>query len=485
MTVPSVDDLGPLLERQPMMTDFESEAGAGREELVLVPGGTFVGYRNRVSPGELRVGTFQEPVKAMTAHHTERNFPREGGLPFPPEEDPHESYHTRAQAFKNVDYLSVKPSFGRSEWPAKQMFPHVPTVETVDKTEHDIIPPNRVRNPVDVDYSVVDLEGYDEGRTSVTTLMTVEHQEEETLGWLADNAEDDQGLGKFKVSAWVGNVVSKCVEMLLKLVRAGKIQSWGQAEAWLNSRFDKIRAKRIQKLNRMLDYALSEVSKRVKPEIDKFLAGKGMGEDGDDDVEQGMGRHRGPRHHRHHGHRGHGWGPGWGYGGPVFYEPLYIEAITERKPFVLDEDEEEKKKKEAKKKKAGMGDLGQTTTQQPLTATQTQSVTDVVVSQIATGGLTTSGAIAGAIDLAAKIALQQQQMKIAAQQRKAAEAQLAAARAAGMTFPEKVRDVLMPEDKPFYTRPLFIGGALALLAGVGYLAVKGGGDSGSYRRRRR
>lgn len=52
--------------------------------------------------------------------------------------------------------------------------------------------------------------------------------------------------------------------------------------------------------------------------------------------------------------RGRGWGPGWGYGyGPVFYEPLYIEQISDRKPFILDEstdesDEEKKKTKNLK-----------------------------------------------------------------------------------------------------------------------------------------
>lgn len=51
-----------------------------------------------------------------------------------------------------------------------------------------------------------------------------------------------------------------------------------------------------------------------------------------------LGRHRGHRG----GRRGRG-GPGWGYG-PVFYEPLYIEDITARKPFILDEDDDEKKK---------------------------------------------------------------------------------------------------------------------------------------------
>jgi hypothetical protein len=36
-------------------------------------------------------------------------------------------------------------------------------------------------------------------------------------------------------------------------------------------------------------------------------------------------------------------GGGWGYG-PVFYEPLYVEDIVARKPFILDENDDDKKK---------------------------------------------------------------------------------------------------------------------------------------------
>jgi hypothetical protein len=57
--------------------------------------------------------------------------------------------------------------------------------------------------------------------------------------------------------------------------------------------------------------------------------------------------------------RGRGWGRGgWGYGyGPVFYEPLYIEQISDRKPFILDEstDESDEEKKKAKNLK-GLAD---------------------------------------------------------------------------------------------------------------------------------
>ncbi|MGH8897024.1 MAG: hypothetical protein ACRDZ4_08395 [Egibacteraceae bacterium] len=59
-----------------------------------------------------------------------------------------------------------------------------------------------------------------------------------------------------------------------------------------------------------------------------------------------------PPPHHHHRHRGGGrgrgfgpgWGWGWGYPGP-YYEPLYIEDITARKPFILDEEEKEKELK--------------------------------------------------------------------------------------------------------------------------------------------
>lgn len=67
-----------------------------------------------------------------------------------------------------------------------------------------------------------------------------------------------------------------------------------------------------------------------------------------------LGRHRGGRG-RGRGW-GRGWGPGWGYG-PVFYEPLYIEQISDRKPFILDEseDESDEQKKKAKNLK-GLAD---------------------------------------------------------------------------------------------------------------------------------
>jgi hypothetical protein len=64
---------------------------------------------------------------------------------------------------------------------------------------------------------------------------------------------------------------------------------------------------------------------------------------------EGLGHRPGPRRHRHH--HGHGWGrnPGWGYG-PVYYEPLYVEDITARRPFVLDEDSDEAKIRKLKAK---------------------------------------------------------------------------------------------------------------------------------------
>jgi len=48
-----------------------------------------------------------------------------------------------------------------------------------------------------------------------------------------------------------------------------------------------------------------------------------------------------PPHHHHH--RG-GGGRSWGYG-PGYYEPLYIEDITARRPFILDDDSDEAKAK--------------------------------------------------------------------------------------------------------------------------------------------
>lgn len=52
----------------------------------------------------------------------------------------------------------------------------------------------------------------------------------------------------------------------------------------------------------------------------------------------GLGHRRG--RHRHGG----GWGRRGGWG-PVFYEPLYVEDITARRPFILDDDSDEAKAK--------------------------------------------------------------------------------------------------------------------------------------------
>lgn len=52
----------------------------------------------------------------------------------------------------------------------------------------------------------------------------------------------------------------------------------------------------------------------------------------------GLGRHR---HRGGWGRRG-GWGGGWG---PAYYEPLYVEDITARRPFILDDDSDEAKAK--------------------------------------------------------------------------------------------------------------------------------------------
>lgn len=53
-------------------------------------------------------------------------------------------------------------------------------------------------------------------------------------------------------------------------------------------------------------------------------------------------------HRRHRHHHGGGWGRrgGWGGGwGPAYYEPLYVEDITARRPFILDDDSDEAKAK--------------------------------------------------------------------------------------------------------------------------------------------
>jgi hypothetical protein len=65
---------------------------------------------------------------------------------------------------------------------------------------------------------------------------------------------------------------------------------------------------------------------------------------------EGLGRRPGPRRHRHH-HGGGGWGNrGPGGWGPMYYEPLYVEDITARRPFILDEDSDEAKVKRLKMK---------------------------------------------------------------------------------------------------------------------------------------
>jgi hypothetical protein len=133
---------------------------------MLPPGqpGAFGTQRQIPTGGEIHVGQdasgYRMYPKEITPEHDGRQLPYEGDVPFDKMRLPTESYRTRAEAFKTVDYWSVKPVIGPDDWPSRKLFPSQPNMEVVDGIEHDIMPVPYSRDN-HRGYTVMDIPGVD------------------------------------------------------------------------------------------------------------------------------------------------------------------------------------------------------------------------------------------------------------------------------------------------------------------------------------
>jgi hypothetical protein len=133
---------------------------------MLPPGvpGAFGTQRQIPSDGELHIAQdasgYRMYPKEITPDHDGRQLPYEGDVAFDRMRLPTESYRTRGEAFKTVDYWSVKPVMGPEDWPSRKLFPSQPSQELVDSIEHDVMPLPYSRDN-HRGYTVMDIPGVD------------------------------------------------------------------------------------------------------------------------------------------------------------------------------------------------------------------------------------------------------------------------------------------------------------------------------------
>jgi len=170
----SVEMLNGQLGKLPLNRDDDPAAHGGPEgsdetpwrQEMLPPGqpDAFGTQRQIPSDGDLHIAQdasgYRMYPKGITPEHDGRQLPYEGDVAFDRMRLPTASYRTRAEAFKNVPYWSVKPVMGPEDWPSRKLFPSQPNVEVVDGIEHDIMPLPYTRDN-HRGYSVMDIPGVD------------------------------------------------------------------------------------------------------------------------------------------------------------------------------------------------------------------------------------------------------------------------------------------------------------------------------------
>lgn len=169
----SVEMLNGQLAKLPLnRPDDARHGGTEGSDLVpyrhemLPPGqpGAFGTQRQIPRGGEIHVAQdasgYRMYPKRITPDHDGRQLPYEGDVPFNSVRLPTASYRTRAEAFKNVPYWSVKPVMGPDDWPSRKLFPSQPNMEVVDSIEHDVLPVPYTRDNRG-GFSVMDMPGLD------------------------------------------------------------------------------------------------------------------------------------------------------------------------------------------------------------------------------------------------------------------------------------------------------------------------------------
>jgi hypothetical protein len=448
------------------MIPLDEAAASGRVEETLVPEGTFVTFRDHPPGGEavVRENAYNTGrVKVFSKLHTERDFPRGGGVPFDAERERMKSYRTRAETYQFEPYGDAKPTLGPKEWPAKRLFPYIPPVEKVDSVEHDIVPTSRATSTDDSVVGIVDGDdsrrgfvpakemkgdlamlygdaddalhyGYPDGsgrNVDNEDLLTLVAWDSQEADWQL-GAEAQDRLATL-ASKWATHIGKEALAM----AREGKFKSVSEAVNWIKDSLLKVETKKIARLKAALVHAGDHVIETMTPVLTNAVSvwqGKGVQDylESWPDTEDFMSLTP----------------SAWGRAGHEFTGLHGMGADDDwKKSLVVSLD------------------------QDPAAANAvTAQATKTVNQQIATGQVSTTDQILKAISGAAQAA-----------------AQVYTAKVTGKPPPTsamaKIGAAVLPVDQPFYKQPLFWGGLLLLGVAGTVMLTKGGGGKGRTRRR--
>jgi hypothetical protein len=295
MTVLTKDDLlgaptGPMIPLD--------EAGAtGRLDYVRLPKGTYNDNRE-FPPGSALIARPNAyntgRVKVLTPGNQERDFPREGGVPFDAERERKMSYRTRAEAYKFIPYNSAKPVIGKPMWPAKQLFPYTPTDKKVASVEHDIVPGSSRTSKRDS--LVVPVDGDDSRRGFVPARETKgdlamlygmgeeffeyggparntesgvnEHDLLTLVDW--DDQKNDWQLNDLG-AGMASRIARKIAHRAIVRARNGQFSALDQAQAWMRQHAEEVKTRRIARLDKAIVVATEEAIKIASPKIEHII----------------------------------------------------------------------------------------------------------------------------------------------------------------------------------------------------------------------
>lgn len=205
----------------------------------MLPDENSFGFERQYStPGELRIGGPSNkpwPIKPFTPHNFERNFPEVGDTSFDDERIPKMSYRTHEETYGRVPYWSARPEIGPKEFPARMLFPRLPSQQEVENIEHDITP---IPYSSDGGYAVMDLADFALGSGPATGAYlsglgaTVEELEQE-LAKCQATLETMRGMPTVYSSADITKMEAHCEDLKAK-VEAAKAGNLDQTASGLS-----------------------------------------------------------------------------------------------------------------------------------------------------------------------------------------------------------------------------------------------------------
>lgn len=500
MTVMTRDD---LLGRPtgPMIPPDEA-AASGRVSLTLVPKGTFVTYRRNpmkfgaltAEPNAYNTGR----VRVLTPEHAERDFPAEGGTDYSAQQEAKMSYRTRAEAYKFQPYGDAKPVIGPPKWPAKQLFPYIPSEEKVVSVEHDIVPTSSRTSrrdslvaPVDGDdskegfspakemkgdlgmlYGIEEDEALHYGHKDPDSARGVDPQDilalvawdEQSADWQL-SGEKKKGIRDGLIAQIASKAATRVGQLALQRAHAGEFATVGEANDWIKAQLLAVQTKKAEKLRVALLHAGEVVMKNIAKQMAHHVKAGLKRQKPLNDYLDGFNWSRSSRSFHWSGEPGRGRKVRrHGMHGDTEY-PEYADAsdTTGWNGFTDNDDF-------MNAHLNGMGDAvpGIVTSLDQPAAAGTQAVTQAIQS----GQISTTDQVLKAISTAAQAAAQIYTAKVAPKPPPAP----------GVV--SKIAATVLPPDQPFYKQPLFWGG-IGLLAVAGIVMTVKGGSSGGRRTTRR